>query len=69
MKPIEITLEGRGVRRGSPLSHFPIGTSYTESYMQLRVSLDLYNSGIFAIFFVFTASGKASRPPLYKIYS
>ena len=64
MRPVEATLEGRGVRCG--------GGGYLEPFVLLEPSahnsgccvIDLtYSSGTFVSFFVFTAGCKTSGPP------
>ena len=64
MKPVEATLEGRGVRRGG---------GYLEPFVLLEPPAHnpgcscvlglTYSSGTFVPFFVFTAGCKASGPP------
>ena len=58
MKPVEATLEGRGVRRGPYVLLEPPAHNTGCCVIGLT-----YSSGTFVSFFVFTAGCKASGPP------
>ena len=62
MKPVEATLEGRGVRWGGYLEPFVLLEPPAHNTGCCVIGLT-YSSGTFVSFFVFTAGCKASAPP------